>query len=213
MRLHRRGGRRAPGARPFAMAPAVAAAAVVAVVAGCSTTQAGSAATVGGTSITEGALQSQVTAYLDSLPAAQRAQKKSSMAQVQAAILASMVDEAVVTQVATAQGITVTPAQVAARVQTDVAGAGGQLDSELASLYLTRATLPAFERTNLQFLALRKPAGAATLSDADAQAKVFTYVVARARELPVRLSPRYGMWNSSKLSLSGGVQSISTPAA
>lgn len=208
MRLHRRiGGRLTPAA------PAVAVVALAALFAGCSPTQAGSAAIVGGTAITERALQDQVTAYLDSLPPAQRAAKRSSMAEVQSAILAAMVDEAVVTQIAAARGITVTPAQVAARVQADITGAGAQLDTELAGLYLTRATLPAFERTNLQFLALREPLGAASLTDEQAQAKVFSYVVARARELPVRLSPRYGTWDSSKLSLSGGVQSISTPAA
>lgn len=208
MRLHRRVGGRASTA-----APAVAVLALAALVAGCSPTESGSAATVGATAITERALQSQVTAFLDSLPAGQRDRKRSSLAQVQAAILAAMVDEAVVTQVASARGLTITPAQVSARVQTDITGAGTQLDTELASLYLTRDTLPAFERTNLQFLALRKPVGAASLTDEQAQAKVFAYVVARARKLPVRLSPRYGRWNSSKLSVSGGVQSISTPPA
>lgn len=191
----------------------VPAVAIAVLLTGCGPTEAGSAAVVGGTAISERSLQSQVSAYLDSLPAAQRRQKQSSLPTVQAGVLSGLVDEALLSQIAAARGVVVTPAQVSARVAADVAAAGADLDSQLAALYLTRATLPAFERTNLEFAALRGPLGATNLSDTDAQAKVFAYVVAHARTLPVRLSPRYGTWDSSKLTLSAGVQSISTPAA
>jgi hypothetical protein len=197
----------------IAVLPAVAVLALAATVAGCAPTKAGSAAVVGGTAISERGLQNQVRAYLDTLPAATRAKADASLATVQTGILAAMIDEAVVGQVAKAKGVVVSQAAISARVQNDVTAGGSQLDSQLAALYLTRATLPAFEQTNLQFIALRGAIGAGKLSDTAAQTKVFDYVVAQAKKLPVQVSPRYGTWDAQKLTVSGGPQSISTPAA
>jgi hypothetical protein len=196
----------------FAVLPAVAVLALAAT-AGCAPTKAGSAAVVGGTAISERGLQNQVREYLDTLPAATRAKADASLATVQTGILAAMIDEAVVGQVAKAKGVVVSQAAISARVQNDVTAGGSQLDSQLAALYLTRATLPAFEQTNLQFIALRGAIGAGKLSDTAAQTKVFDYVVAQAKKLPVQVSPRYGTWDAQKLTVSGGPQSISTPAA
>lgn len=191
------------------------AAAVVAlagVLCGCSGAQAGSAAVVGGSPISETALQDRVQSFLATLPPAQAATARTDLAHVQTSILNEMVVESVVGRVAGDAGVSVSPAQVSTAVSAAVPGEGAQLDTALAQYDLTRATLPNVVRVSLLYTVLGRHLGGSTLSPQDAQVAAQRYVAAKAPSLPVALNPRYGTWDPATLTLAGSPQSVSTPS-
>lgn len=191
---------------------AAVAATVAGALAGCSGVQAGSAAVVGTSSISESTLQGRVQSFVDSLPRAQQAGARADLAKVQGSILNQLVVESAVDRIAATAGVTVTPSQVSSAVASTVAGEGTNLATDLAQFELTRQTLPDLIRVSLLYVLLGRHVGGAALTQDAAQVRGQAFVAARAKELPVTLSPRYGTWDSSNLSLSGAPESISTPA-
>ncbi len=202
----------APARRRLRRGAALAAVLPLALVAGCSGVQNGSAALVGTNAISESSLQSRVQSFLDSLPSTQRATARGNLATIQASVLNEMVIESVAGEVADTVGVAVTPAQLSTAVQSTVTGAGSALDADLAQYNLTRATLPGVVQVSLQYVLIGERLGGSTQTQQQAGARGAQYVAAASRQLPVKVSPRYGSWNDASLTLAGGPQSISTPA-
>ena len=178
---------------------------------GCGAVEAGSAALVGGTAISQRALESRATDYLDSLTATQRSQVQSRLSTVQGAILNEMVLEDLVGHAATQAGVSVPASDVSAAVQAAVASSGDQLQSQLAQSYLTRDDLPDLLRVNLQVYAIGRQGATTDLTDQQAAQRAIAYITSPDRDLSVKVNPRYGTWQGVSLQPSNG--SLSTVGA
>ena len=192
------------------MAGAVSIAAVLAL-GGCGAVEAGSAATVGDTAISQTELEDRTTAFLDSLTPAQKSQAEGQVSTVQTAVLNELVLEQLVGTAAEKAGVTVSDADVAAQVTQATTQAGAQLTTQLAQAYLTRDRLPDLLRVNLEVYAIGR-VGAPTGTTAEQAAqRAIAYITSPDRGIPVRINPRYGTWQGVQIEPGSG--SLSSLAA
>lgn len=182
------------GRRGIRALTAVVAVGVVGALAGCGPAEAGSAAIVADSAIDQGRLEQVTTNYLDSLDAKQRAAATGNLQTVQSRILTELVLERLVGDAADQAGVQISDAQVSEQVQQAVAGSGDQLDTQLAQAFLTRDRLPDLLRVNLQVYAIGRKGAPAGITDPQAAQRAIAYISDPARQLPVRVNPRYGSW-------------------
>lgn len=178
---------------------------------GCGAVEAGSAATVGDTAISQRDLENRTTAFLASLPAAQRSQANGEISTVQTALLNEMVLEQLVGTAARQAGVTVSDAAVSAQVTQATTQAGAQLDSQLAQNFLTRDRLPDLLRVNLEVYAIGRAGAPAGTTPAQAAPRAIAYITSPDRGIPVRVNPRFGTWEGVRIVPSSG--SLSSLAA
>lgn len=185
---------------------------------GCGAVEAGSAATVGDTAISQRDLENRTTAFLASLPAAQRSQANGEISTVQTALLNEMVLEQLVGTAARQAGVTVSDAAVSAQVTQATTQAGAQLDSQLAQNFLTRDRLPDLLRVNLEVYAIGRAGAPAGTTPAQAAPRAIAYITSPDRRIPVRVNPRFGTWQGVRIvpgsgSLSSLAANSPTPSA
>lgn len=178
---------------------------------GCGAVQAGSAATVGDTAISQTDLEDRTTAFLDSLPAEQRTQANGQISTVETAVLNELVLERLVGTAAQKAGVTVSDAEVAAQVTQATTQAGAQLDTQLAQSYLTRDRLPDLLRVNLEVYAIGRVGAPAGTTAEQAAQRAIAYITAPDRGIPVRINPRFGTWEGVQIKPGSG--SLSSLAA
>ncbi len=171
-----------------------AAAIVLGALAGCGTSQAGSAAIIGNSAIDQGRLEQVTQNYLASLDAKQRATVSRRLPSVQTTILTELVLERLVGDAAAQAGVTVPDSAVAQQVQQAVASSGDQLDAQLAQNSLTRDRLPDLLRVNLQVFAIGRKGAPDGITQPQAAQRAIAYITDPARKLPVTVNPRYGSW-------------------
>lgn len=179
--------------------------------AGCGAVQAGSAAVIGGTALSQRQLENRTTAYLDSLTSSQRSQVQGSLATAQRSILNEMVLERLVGRAADQAGVSVSPAQVSAQLDQAVQTSGNQLQSQLAQAFLTREQLPDLLRLNLQVFAIGRAGSTATLTDAQAAQRAISYITSPDRDLAVTVNPQYGSWQGTQIADANGSLSVLAP--
>ena len=202
------GAARGAGARVAGVAAALA---LGVTLGGCGAVQAGSAATVGDTAISQTDLEDRTTAFLDSLPAEQRTQANGQISTVETAVLNELVLERLVGTAAQKAGVTVSDAEVAAQVTQATTQAGAQLDTQLAQSYLTRDRLPDLLRVNLEVYAIGRVGAPAGTTAEQAAERAIAYITAPARGIPVRINPRFGTWEGVQIKPGSG--SLSSLAA
>lgn len=185
---------------------------------GCGAVEAGSAATVGDTAISQRDLENRTTAFLASLPAAQRSQANGEISTVQTALLNEMVLEQLVGTAARQAGVTVSDAAVSAQVTQATTQAGAQLDSQLAQNFLTRDRLPDLLRVNLEVYAIGRAGAPAGTTPAQAAPRAIAYITSPDSGIQVRVNPRFGTWEGVRIvpgsgSLSSLAANSPTPSA
>lgn len=199
---------RVSGMRVAGVAAAVA---LGAALTGCGAIEAGSAATVGDTAISQTDLENRTTAFLDSLPAAQRTRADGQVSAVQTSVLNELVLERLVGTAAQKAGVSVSDAQVAAQVTQATTQAGAQLETQLAQSFLTRDRLPDLLRVNLEVYAIGRAGAPAGTTDEQAAQRAIAYITAPDRGIPVKINPRYGTWEGVQIKPASG--SLSSLAA
>lgn len=171
---------------------------------------AGSAAVLGDERIPT----SEVSAQLGELNTARGLPADAANAEATTSIIQRLVVTNLVDQAADRLGVTVSDGAVDAELLALEANAGGReaLDDALLQSNIPPSQAVAQIRLSLlvrEMGLVLDPAG-----DAQTQnAAVFNYVVALSDELDVTISPRFGTWDSSQLSLGPVPDDLSTPAA
>lgn len=171
---------------------------------------AGSAAVLGDERIPT----SEVSAQLTELNTARGLPADAANAEATTSIIQRLVVTNLVDQAADRLGVTVSDGAVDAELLALEANAGGReaLDDALLQSNIPPSQAVAQIRLSL----LVREMGLVLDPDGDAQTQntaVFNYVVALSDELDVTISPRFGTWDSSQLSLGPVPDDLSTPAA
>lgn len=171
---------------------------------------AGSAAVLGDERIPT----SEVSAQLTELNTARGLPADAANAEATTSIIQRLVVTNLVDQAAERLGVTVSDGAVDAELLALEANAGGReaLDDALLQSNIPPSQAVAQIRLSL----LVREMGLVLDPAGDAQTQntaVFTYVVALSDELDVTISPRFGTWDSSQLSLGPVPDDLSTPAA
>lgn len=171
---------------------------------------AGSAAVLGDERIPT----SEVSAQLTELNTARGLPADAANAEATTSIIQRLVVTNLVDQAAERLGVTVSDGAVDAELLALEANAGGReaLDDALLQSNIPPSQAVAQIRLSL----LVREMGLVLDPAGDAQTQntaVFNYVVALSDELDVTISPRFGTWDSSQLSLGPVPDDLSTPAA
>lgn len=171
---------------------------------------AGSAAVLGDERIPT----SEVSAQLTELNTARGLPADAANAEATTSIIQRLVVTNLVDQAADRLGVTVSDGAVDAELLALEANAGGReaLDDALLQSNIPPSQAVAQIRLSL----LVREMGLVLDPAGDAQTQntaVFNYVVALSDELDVTISPRFGTWDSSQLSLGPVPDDLSTPAA
>ena len=171
---------------------------------------AGSAAVLGDERIPT----SEVSAQLTELNTARGLPADAANAEATTSIIQRLVVTNLVDQAADRLGVTVSDGAVDAELLALEANAGGReaLDDALLQSNIPPSQAVAQIRLSL----LVREMGLVLDPAGDAQTQntaVFNYVVALSDELEVTISPRFGTWDSSQLSLGPVPDDLSTPAA
>jgi hypothetical protein len=189
-------------------AAAVLAAALL--VAGCSTPpQAGSAAIIGDTRITEQQLTTEVQQVLE----AQRQPVDSANEAMTQKTLSRMITAELVDRLAVENGVVVTQGDIDEQLSSYDQQVGGRAEVErvFAEQDIAPAQIDSIVRMNLQAQALGvklDPHGSA-----EEQGKaVFDAAAVKSDELDVATSPRFGTWNPLALSINPGNPLTAPPA-
>lgn len=183
------------------------AAGVLVVTAACGPTLAGSAAVVGQHRITDETLATQVSAVTVPLrvPESQ---------QVSAAILNRMITQQLVFDLAAEHQISVSPEEVRAFIDEQVALSGG--DREMFERGLLQRGIPAAEidgTARATLLVARLGPKLAPGQGVEEQELATVLAVAElSRKLDTRVSPRFGTWDPELLQVTGTPNDLSTPA-
>jgi hypothetical protein len=169
--------------------------------AACNTAEIGAAAVVGDHRITVADLQEQVSDLADSLPDSAGATGDQSTAQH--AILQRMIQSELLALVAAEEGVEVSEADIDAFVDEQVLAQApdGDIGPLLAQNNLTEDSLRDAVRDQLMAAELTERLGG--------QEQLVEVLTAKADEIGVTVSPRYGTWNGIVLEQSSG--SISEP--
>jgi len=192
-----------------ALAAAIVAASAL-LLSACGNQQAGSAATLGDTRISDAALSAQVQEIL-----AAKGQPVTSVDQsLTAQTLGRMITLEVVDRLAEREGVTVTQGQVDEQLAAAVAQTGDM--AALEQVYVEQSIAPSqiesFVTLNIQAQEL----GIALLPSGTAEEQgqaVFEAASALSEELDTTVSPRYGTWDASQLALGPVPDDLSTPPA
>jgi hypothetical protein len=193
---------------------ALATAAVVAtvlVLTGCTTAQqAGSAATIGDTRISESQLGSQVQEVLVAQGQSPTASNDALVSQT----LSRLVTAELVDRLAASKGVVVTQGQIDEQLASYEAQAGDRkaVESQFVDSGVAPSQIESVVRLNLQAQALGillDPKGSA---EEQGQA-VFDAVVALGKEVGTDVSPRYGTWDPESLQLGDTPNDLSSPPA
>jgi hypothetical protein len=163
--------------------------------AGCGTT--GNAATVGDQAITIGELQSEVLEFSESFD--EPLPVTGDLADVQREFLTRQINHLLLIEMADAEGIEITDAEVDELYDELAAQSGGDTDALRAEFVYTEAGLRRALEDELRLRQLEPLVG-----------PIEPALEATAAEVGVEVNPRYGAW--SGVSLTPGTGSISVPA-
>lgn len=211
MDVNRRAARRRAPARALgALGVVPVALAAVLALTGCDRLQAGAAAVVGSTRITENQVDKDASTVVSAL------KKIGGQVPGTAALLRAQiefrVDAQLVAIAAQRQGITITKGEIDALIQTS--GGRTQLENQLvaqSTLWLPPPQLDSLAREFLQQQQLQQLLAPGQSANAQAAA-LNVYIDKVANEVGVAISPRYGSWNLKTLSITAGVNDLSVPA-
>jgi hypothetical protein len=183
--------------------PLVAAAGLA--LAACGPTLSGSAAVVGEQRLTDSDLAQTTSQLTEQLGIPESAQV--SQAVLSRWIVAELVDE-----MASRKGIDVTKGDVDAAVAEEAERAGGQQALEQAALQagVLPDTIPEVVRTTLLVEALSQ--GTITGDDPTGQTGLLTQIQQLSDEVTPQVSPRFGTWDPTQLSVGALPDDLSTPA-
>jgi hypothetical protein len=192
---------------------AFAAAAVLAgglLVTGCSAPQAGSAATIGNSRISETQLAQQVHAVLE----AQRQPVNSENQALTSKTLSRMITIDLVQRLSTANGIVVTQGDIDQQLAQYDQQAGGR--DKVLTVFAEQDVAPSqietLVRMNLQAQALGVKIDPQGTAEQQGQA-VFSAVASLSDELKVTASPRFGTWDAAALAVGPSQNDLSAPPA
>ncbi|MEI8083031.1 MAG: hypothetical protein WCI74_14435 [Actinomycetes bacterium] len=180
--------------------------AVGALVAGCNPDQAGSAALIGDSRITEDALAKEAVALTDALQIPQTNK-------VNVFLLDRDLKKELVSRLAANKGVAVTPAQVAAFLDDQYTKGGGK-EAVLAQLLQRGITADAIESvavTQLQVEAVGKALLPNGTAEQQSQA-VFIAAIELSDQLGIEVSPRFGQWDAKSLAVNPPADDLSSPA-
>ena len=176
----------------------------------CDPREAGSAAVVDGTRITEAQINGQAQSVLDVF------RSTSAPLPVTTDLLTSLVNrnvvDLVVAEAAVREGITVSQGQIDTLIDANGGRAKLAHDAAVqANVWVPPTAIDTLARTYLiqQALATKLDPG----GDATAQSNaVGTFLVKVADEMSIAVSPRYGTWDAAKLSVTAGSDDLARPA-
>lgn len=194
--------------RPRIAAAAAALALTALALTGCSGQEAGSAATLGDSRITQTALSAEVQAVLE----AKGQSPTTADETLPPEILGRMITIRLVDELAAREGVTVTQGQI----DEQIANALGQLGDQAAveEYFAQQNVAPSQIESivKLQVQAQQLGLALAPEGSAEEQGKaVFDAVVALSDELGTTVSPRYGTWDGASLSVGPVPNDLSTP--
>ena len=176
----------------------------------CGAEHPGSAAVVGGQTISMSTLQSQVKAVRDAQGgSAQSAQLIESTSDLDRTTLGGLVFDRVLDAAARQNGVTVTRAQVQqarSAAEAQAGGADALRDQLLQQYAVAPGGIDDFYRVQAEAQALARGLGV-DLATPDGQAAVTKSLVKTAQSMRVDVNPRYGTWNAHTLTIG----SASTP--
>jgi SurA N-terminal domain len=188
----------------------VLAAMLVGALAACDPRQTGSAAVVGGYRITETAVNSYAENVIDELQKAGAAQPDANT--LYRTLISQLIEFRLIDVASEREGIHITQGQI----DQLIAQSGGreQVTQQLLeqqNLWLPPELLDELARTVLaqQAIAMKLDPTGTTTSQSTA---LDAYRLDLAKELGVQVSPRYGAWDASNLTLINGPNDLSTPA-
>jgi hypothetical protein len=190
---------------------ATALATAVLVLSGCSSAQqAGSAATIGDTRISESHLGAQVQEVLVAQGQSPTATNDSLTSQT----LARLVTVELVDKLAAEKGVVVTQGQIDEQLAAYEAQAGDRkaVESQFVASGVAPSQIESVVRLNLQAQALGVALDPKGSAEEQGQA-VFDAVVAIGNELGTDVSPRYGTWDPNTLQLGPTPDDLSSPPA
>ncbi|MBV9026273.1 MAG: SurA N-terminal domain-containing protein [Streptomycetaceae bacterium] len=184
--------------------PALALLTATPLITSCGTTHVGAAAVVGGQTISDVALQSQVKAVRTAqAQTPQTEQLIEATSGLDRATLGNMVFDKVIDRAVRSAGITVSSAQIQ-RLEADAvqqAGGMGMLRTQLLEQYaVAPGQEDSFYRVQAQAQALARSLGV-DLSTPAGQQAVAKKLAKTSQQLHVEVNPRYGMWNDQTLTL------------
>ena len=193
------------------MAAVVAVAGVALALGGCSPVQAGAAATYGNNRITTTLLDTKVNDLRAALNGADP--QGATPARTVSYVLQTLITNDLVMLAGAKEGVQVTPTEVAVQRATLQSQHGGKagLDKLAAQQGIPPSQLDAILESNLIIQKLGKklaPSGTA----AQQQTAVRVYLTGLSAQLKTKVSPRYGTWDSTTLSIAPVTNSVSTPA-
>jgi hypothetical protein len=184
--------------------PALALLAAAPLITSCGTSHAGAAAVVGGQTISDAALQSQVNAVrMAQNQTPQAKQLIEATGDLNRSMLGNMVFGKIIDQAARRAGITVSRARVqqleAAAAQQ--AGGAGLLRTQLLEQYaVAPGQVDGFYRVQAEAQALARSLGV-DLSTPAGQQAVTKELAKTSQQLHIDVNPRYGTWNDQALML------------
>jgi SurA N-terminal domain len=183
-------------------------AAAILLLAACGNADPGTAATVGDTRISEQALGDQVQAILT----AQGQPVTTADEALTSQTLGRMITLEVVDRLAKKEGISVTQGQIDEQMAAAVAQTGDMaaLEKVYAEQGIAPSQIESFVTLNIQAQQL----GISLLPEGSAEQQgqaVFDAAVALSEELDTTVSPRFGVWDASRLGLGPAPDDLSTP--
>jgi hypothetical protein len=177
---------------------------------GCSAPQAGSAATLGETRISESALTQEVQEVL----LAKQQPVDSGTAELMDKTLGRMITAELVNKLAIQNGIVVTQGDIDEQLSSYDSQVGGR--DEVIKVFAEQDVAPSqiesIVRMNLQAQALGVKLDPHGSADTQGQA-VFDAVNKLSHELGVESSPRYGTWEPASLAITPGPDDLTAPPA
>ncbi len=194
--------------RGLALVPLAAVA--VLILSACDAKEAGAAAVVGSSRISESQVNANAQAVVDELTRTKAAVPSTDTllkAQVE-----FLVDAELVQQAAAKKGISISQGQVDALIERS--GGRKTLEQQFVGqqdLWLPPGQLDTLAREFLTQQALGINLAPGKTSDEQGQAAT-AYVTEVAKQVGVNVSPRYGVWDSSTLQISGVANDLSVPS-
>ena len=188
----------------------LAASAAIALIAGCSAPQAGSAATLGDTRISEAALTQEVQQVLE----AKQQPVDSGTAELMDKTLSRMITAELVNKLAITNGIVVTQGDIDEQLSNYDQQVGGR--AEVVKVFAEQDVAPTqiegIVRMNLQAQKLGVKLDPHGSAETQGQA-VFDAVNQLSDQLGVEASPRYGTWQAQTLAVAPGPDDLAVPPA
>lgn len=196
--------------RPRLILAAASVAAVVALLSACGNQQAGAAATLGDTRISEQTLSSEVQAVL-----AAKGQPTTSVDQsLPPEMLSRLITIELVDELAARQGIVVTQGQIDEQLANYEGQAGDRAAVE--KLFIEQGVAPSQIESIVKLNIQAQELGIAIAPNGSAEEQgqaVVEAVVALSEELDTTVSPRFGTWDAATISVGPTPDDLSAPPA